>query len=55
MKNHVAFLAIVLMIAAVLLPAGKAQAIPAFARLYKTECSTCHTIIPDRKPFGDAF
>jgi hypothetical protein len=55
MKNHVAFLAIALGIAAVLLPAGKAQAIPAFARLYKTECNTCHTIFPDRKPFGEAF
>jgi hypothetical protein len=55
MKNHVAYLIIALGFAAVLLPAGKAEAIPAFARLYKTECSTCHTIIPDRKPFGDAF
>jgi len=55
MKNRFAYLTIVLGFAAVLLPAGKAQAIPAFARLYKTECNTCHTIFPDRKPFGDAF
>lgn len=55
MKNRCAYLIVVLGVAAVLLSAGKAQAIPAFARLYKTECNTCHTIFPDRKPFGDAF
>jgi hypothetical protein len=55
MKNRFACLAVALGIATVLLSSGKAQAIPAFARLYKTECNTCHTIFPDRKPFGDAF
>jgi hypothetical protein len=34
---------------------GKAHAIPAFARQYKTECNTCHTVFPDRNPFGEAF
>lgn len=38
-----------------LLTAQKAGAIPAFARQYKTECSTCHTIYPQRNEFGDAF
>ena len=33
----------------------RAQAIPAFSRLYKTECSTCHTIFPELNEFGDAF
>lgn len=41
-----------------LLPAlrpNEAQAIPAFARAYNAECSTCHTIFPQRNEFGDAF
>jgi hypothetical protein len=33
----------------------KAQAIPAFARIYKTECTSCHTIFPQRNEFGEAF
>jgi hypothetical protein len=32
-----------------------AQAIPAFSRQHKTECSTCHTIYPELNEFGDAF
>lgn len=38
-----------------LLAAQQAEAIPAFSRQYKTECKTCHTIIPERNEFGDAF
>ncbi len=38
-----------------LIIAGRAEAIPAFARTYKTECTTCHTIIPQRNEFGEAF
>ncbi|MBI5141800.1 MAG: hypothetical protein HZA20_06355 [Nitrospirae bacterium] len=34
---------------------GEAQAIPAFARQYNTECKTCHTIFPERNEFGEAF
>ncbi len=34
---------------------GQAQAIPAFARAYNTECTTCHTIVPERNKFGEAF
>ena len=34
---------------------GKAEAIPTFARKYKTSCSTCHIAIPKRNAFGDAF
>lgn len=33
----------------------KAEAIPAFSRQYRTECSTCHTIYPELNEFGDAF
>lgn len=32
-----------------------ADAIPAFARQNKTECTTCHTIFPQRNEFGKAF
>ncbi|HJV65829.1 MAG TPA: cytochrome C [Geomonas sp.] len=34
---------------------GTASAIPAFSRLHKTECSTCHTIYPELNEFGEAF
>lgn len=47
-----------LLAAALLLPCfgvTTAHAIPAFSRQYKTECTTCHTIIPERNEFGDAF
>jgi len=33
----------------------RADAIPAFSRQHKTECSTCHTIYPELNEFGDAF
>src|SRR5664279_5709039 len=33
----------------------KAEAIPAFTRQYKTECSTCHTIYPELNEYGQAF
>ncbi len=32
-----------------------AAAIPAFARKYKTTCTTCHVAIPKRNAFGEAF
>jgi len=38
-----------------LLRPGTADAIPAFSRQFKTECSTCHTIYPELNEFGDAF
>jgi hypothetical protein len=34
---------------------GRAWAIPAFARKYKTSCVTCHTIFPKLTPFGEQF
>ncbi len=39
----------------VLLLAGQAQAIPAFARRYETSCQTCHVAFPKLTPFGEAF
>lgn len=32
-----------------------AQAIPAFARKYKTSCTTCHDVYPRLNAFGEAF
>lgn len=34
---------------------GEAGAIPAFARKYRTSCTTCHVAIPKRNAFGEAF
>jgi hypothetical protein len=38
-----------------LLHPGTADAIPAFSRQHKAECSTCHTIYPELNEFGEAF
>lgn len=35
--------------------ARDAMAIPAFARKYRTSCTTCHVAIPKRNAFGEAF
>jgi len=35
--------------------ATPAEAIPAFSRELKTECTTCHTIFPQLNEFGQAF
>lgn len=35
--------------------AGRAEAIPAYSREHKTECTTCHTIFPQLNEFGQAF
>ncbi|HTO96855.1 MAG TPA: hypothetical protein VMK66_07400 [Myxococcales bacterium] len=34
---------------------GSAQAIPVFARRYKTACTTCHVLPPQLNSFGQAF
>jgi hypothetical protein len=39
----------------VVLVAGDAWAVPAFARKYQTSCQTCHTAYPKLNPFGNAF
>ncbi len=48
-------IAALLVAATVLLLAGQAQAIPAFARRYETSCQTCHIAFPKLTPFGEAF
>jgi hypothetical protein len=44
-----------LVVAAIVLAAPPAHAIPAFARKYRTSCQTCHTAYPKLNPFGQAF
>ncbi len=39
----------------VLLNVPSANAIPAFARIHKTSCQTCHVGFPKLNPFGEAF
>jgi len=34
---------------------GRTEAIPAFARKYKTSCATCHVGYPKLTPFGEAY
>lgn len=41
--------------AAVVAIPSTADAVPAFARKYKTSCVTCHTVFPRLTPFGQAF
>lgn len=38
-----------------LINTNTADAIPAFSRQHKTECSTCHTIYPELNEYGEAF
>ena len=51
--NHVAIVALVLLL---IIPAGKSDAIPAFARKYQISCQVCHSpAMPRLKAFGDEF
>ncbi|MBJ6800508.1 cytochrome C [Geomonas propionica] len=54
-KHTVAVMFLLGISCAPLLAPGTANAIPAFSRQHKTECSTCHTIYPELNEFGDAF
>jgi hypothetical protein len=40
---------------AMLAPAVRAEAIPAFARMHRVSCSLCHDPIPRLTPFGEMF
>jgi hypothetical protein len=53
-QGGAAFLALGLLFLAVF-SASRAEAIPAYSREYKTECTTCHTIYPQLNEFGQAF
>ena len=44
-----------LVVVAPILPAGKAFAVPSFARQLGVECKTCHTVFPELTPYGRDF
>ncbi len=48
-------LGMVAVMATIFWASSKAQAIPVFARKYRTSCTTCHIGFPKLTPFGDAF
>ncbi len=52
MKKLIGGVAIVV---AIMADSRPTQAIPAFARKYKTACQTCHVMIPKLNTFGEAF
>ena len=56
MNNNLALICgMVVGVAVVVSFVGRVEAIPAFSRTYNTECKTCHTIVPERNEFGQAF
>ncbi len=59
MSNHGSLLRTTALVAATFAvmaaASSSAHAIPAFARKYKTSCTTCHTVFPKLNPFGEAF
>lgn len=56
MQSQIKVALFVLMAAAfMLINIETANAIPAFSRQHKTECSTCHTIYPELNEYGEAF
>ncbi|MBA4407028.1 hypothetical protein C0389_07130 [bacterium] len=55
-KSNLSWASLLLMICLnIVLFQAKTSAIPAFARKYKTSCTTCHVAIPKRNLFGEAF
>jgi hypothetical protein len=46
---------VLLVVASALMFSGQSHAIPAFARMYGTSCSTCHIDFPKLNDFGKAF
>jgi hypothetical protein len=54
-KRHAGAALLLGLVLSPLLCPERADAIPAFSRLHKTECSTCHTIYPELNEFGDAY
>ncbi len=55
MKIRYNLLAVLMTSVVLLLSVNTAQAIPAFARKYKTSCTTCHYAFPKLNAFGKAF
>lgn len=48
-------LLVFLAVSVLVLQVPSANAIPAFARIHKTACQTCHVGFPKLNPFGEAF
>jgi hypothetical protein len=55
MKSTSSFVLSVILLACLSLIVQETQAIPSFARKYKTSCSTCHYAFPKLNGFGKAF
>ena len=55
MRRNLSFISTPALVAALLLSATNAEAIPAFARKYKLGCNTCHTLYPQLNRFGRDF
>ncbi len=55
MRSAAAAAAAAAALATLLLAAGDAGAIPAFARKYRMSCTTCHAPFPRLKPYGEEF
>jgi hypothetical protein len=55
MKSPFSFVLSVILLACLSLLVQETQAIPSFARKYKTSCSTCHYAFPKLNGFGKAF
>ncbi|MFC1583725.1 hypothetical protein ACFL4U_03470 [Candidatus Neomarinimicrobiota bacterium] len=55
MKNHPKLPLITLLVGVFVLQVETAYAIPGFARKYGMSCTTCHTMFPKLKEFGEEF
>ena len=59
MKTHLVIGCVLLAagaaLALVLVSPGEGEALPAFARKYRTSCSTCHVSFPKLNAFGEAY
>lgn len=53
-RIHQMLSCVAVIIVSVLL-SSTAHAVPAFSRVHKVECTTCHTIAPELNEYGDAF
>ncbi len=54
-KNKISFGTVFSIFILLVLASNNADAIPAFTRANKVECSTCHTIYPELNEYGEAF
>ena len=53
--NHRTLSALLLLLIALLLLPDQSSAIPAFARKYNVSCTTCHSVAPKLKEYGEDF